>query len=114
MLRIHFLQQWFAFADPAMEEALFDVPLFREFARLRKGMLRLHDEGTILRCRHLLEKHSRAGQIFATINATLTAKGWMLKNGSVVDATLIAAPSSPEENTGTRNPEMHQTRMANY
>jgi IS5 family transposase len=113
MLRIHFLQQWFALSDPAMEEALFDVPLFREFAQLPEGMVRLPDESTILRFRHLLERHSLAAQMFATVNATLTARGLMLKTGSVVDATLIAAPSSTKNSTGTRDPEMHQTRKGN-
>jgi IS5 family transposase len=113
MLRIHFLQQWFALSDPAMEEALFDVPLFREFAQLPEGMVRLPDESTILRFRHLLERHSLAAQMFATVNATLTARGLMLKTGAVVDATLIAAPSSTKNSTGTRDPEMHQTRKGN-
>jgi IS5 family transposase len=86
MLRIHFLQQWFSLSDPAMEEALFDVPLFREFANLPEGMVRLPDESTILRFRHLLEQHSLAAQMFAAVNATLIAKVLMLKAGSVVDA----------------------------
>jgi len=94
MLRIHFLQQWFALSDPAMEEALFDVPLFREFAQLPTGVARLPDESTILRFRHLLEQHGLAEKILAAVNDALTAKGLLLKSGSVVDATLIAAPSS--------------------
>ena len=113
MLRIHSLQQWFSLSDPAMEEALFDVPLFREFAQLTEGMARLPDESTILRFRHLLEKHGLAAQMFAAVNATLGAKGLMLKTGSVIDATLIAAPSSTKNSTGTRDPEMHQTRKGN-
>jgi IS5 family transposase len=113
MLRIHFLQQWFGLSDPAMEEALFDVPLFREFALLPDGLVRLPDESTILRFRHLLEKHGLAAQMFAAVNATLTAKGLMLKTGSVVDATLIHAPSSTKNSTGTRDPEMHQTKKGN-
>ncbi len=113
MLRIHFLQQWFALSDPAMEEALFDVPLFREFAQLPTGVARLPDESTILRFRHLLEQHGLAEQILAAVNATLTAKGLLLKSGSVVDATLIAAPSSTKNSTGTRDPEMHQTKKGN-
>ena len=106
MLRIHFLQQWFASSDLAMEEALFDVPLFREFAQSPEGMVRLPDESTILRFRHLLGTHSRAAQMFAAVDATLGAKGLMLKTGSVVDATLIAAPSSTKNSTGTRDPDM--------
>ena len=113
MLRIHFLQQWFALSDPAMEEALFDVPLFREFAQLPTGVARLPDESTILRFRHLLEQHGLAEKILAAVNATLTAKGLLLRSGSVVDATLIAAPSSTKNSTGTRDPEMHQTKKGN-
>jgi len=110
MLRIHFLQQWFALSDPAMEEALFDVPLFRDFAQLPTGVARLPDESTILRFRHLLEQHGLAEKILTAVNATLSSKGLLLKSGSVVDATLIAAPSSTKNSTGTRDPEMHQTK----
>jgi IS5 family transposase len=113
MLRIHFMQQWFGLSDPAMEEALFDVPMDREFAQLPDGLVRPPDESTILRFRHLLEKHGLAAQMFATVNATLGAKGLMLKTGSVVDATLIAAPSSTKNSTGTRDPDMHQTKKGN-
>lgn len=113
MLRIHFMQQWFGLSDPAMEEALFDVPLYREFAQLPDGMVRLPDESTILRFRHLLEKHGLAARMFAAVQSTLTAKGLMLKTGTVVDATLIHAPSSTKNSTGTRDPEMHQTKKGN-
>jgi IS5 family transposase len=113
MLRIHFLQQWFGLSDPAMEEALFDVPLYREFALLPDGPIRLPDESTILRFRHLLERHGLAAQMFAAVNATLTAQGLLLKTGSVVDATLIQAPSSTKNSSGTRDPEMHQTKKGN-
>jgi transposase, IS5 family len=113
MLRIHFLQQWFGLSDPAMEEALHDVPLYREFAQLDAGITRLPDESTILRFRHLLEAHGLSAQLLGTINATLAAKGLMLKTGTVVDATLIAAPSSTKNSTGERDPEMHQTKKGN-
>jgi IS5 family transposase len=113
MLRIHFLQQWFGLSDPAMEEALHDTPLYCEFARLDAGMARMPDETTILRFRHLLEEHNLTIQLLATINATLIAKGLMLKTGTVVDATLIAAPSSTKNSTGERDPEMHQTKKGN-
>ncbi len=113
MLRIHFLQQWFGLSDPAMEEALHDVPLYREFAGLDAGMSRLPDESTILRFRHLLEEHNLSIQLLATINATLATKGLMLKTGTVVDATLIAAPSSTKNSSGERDPEMHQTKKGN-
>ncbi len=110
MLRIHFIQQWFSLSDPAMEEALYDMALFREFAGLDAGEDNLPDESTILRFRHLLEAHNLSLQILATVNATLAAKGLLLKSGTVVDATLIAAPSSTKNSSGERDPEMHQTR----
>jgi transposase, IS5 family len=113
MLRIHFLQQWFGLSDPAMEEALHDVSLYCEFARLDPGVMRLPDETTILRFRHLLEENNLSIQLLATINATLATKGLMLKTGTVVDATLIAAPSSTKNSTGERDPEMHQTKKGN-
>ena len=113
MLRIHFLQQWFNLSDPAMEEALYDTPMFREFAGLDMGEDHLPDESTILRFRHLLEANHLSVQILATVNATLTAKGLLLREGTVVDATLIAAPTSTKNSTGTRDPEMHQTKKGN-
>lgn len=113
MLRIHFLQQWFNLSDPAMEEALYDTPMFREFVGLDAGEDNLPDESTILRFRHLLEAHDLSLQILATVNATLAAKGLLLKSGTVVDATLIAAPSSTKNSSGERDPEMHQTKKGN-
>ncbi len=113
MLRIHFLQQWFNLSDPAMEEALYDMALFREFSGLDAGEDNLPDESTILRFRHLLEAHNQSLQILATVNATLAAKGLLLKSGTVVDATLIAAPSSTKNSSGERDPEMHQTKKGN-
>ncbi|MDA8453119.1 IS5 family transposase [Acidovorax sp. NCPPB 3859] len=110
MLRIHFMQQWFALSDPAMEEALHDMPVFREFAGLEGWDERLPDESTILRFRHLLEKHKLAVQILQTVNDLLSAKGVMLKSGTVVDATLIAAPNSTKNSSGERDPEMKQSR----
>ena len=82
MLRIHFMQQWFTLSDPAMEEALHDVPLFREFAALDNWNMRLPDESTILRFRHLLEKHALAAQMLAAVNAVLSSKGLLLKAGT--------------------------------
>lgn len=113
MLRIHFLQQWFGLSDPAMEEALHDVPLYREFAGLDAGATRMPDESTILRFRHLLEANNLSIQLLAAINATLATKGLLLKSGTVVDATLIAAPPSTKNRTGERDPEMHQTQKGN-
>jgi IS5 family transposase len=113
MLRIHLLQQFFGHSDPAMEEALHDIPLYQEFAHLDAGMTRLPDESTILRFRHLLEAHGLGQQILATVNAKLIARGLMLKTGTAVDATLIAAPSSTKNDKGERDPEMHQTKKGN-
>ena len=96
-----------------MEEALHDVPLYCEFARLDAGITRLPDESTILRFRHLLEEQGLSQQIMDTINATLATKGLMLKTGTVVDATLIAAPSSTKNSSGERDPEMHQAKKGN-
>ena len=96
-----------------MEEALHDISLYCEFARLDPGAMRLPDESTILRFRHLLEGHNLSGQLLATINATLATKGLMLRAGTVVDATLIAAPSSTKNSTGERDPETHQTKKGN-
>jgi IS5 family transposase len=110
MLHIHFLQQWFSLSDPAMEEALYDVPLYREFAGLDGANSRLPDETTILRFRHLLEAHGIAAQILAVVNEILRDKGLMLKAGSAVDATLVAAPSSTKNGSGTRDPEMQSTQ----
>lgn len=112
MLRIHFLQQWFGLSDVAMGEALYDVPLYREFAGLG-GMSRLPDRVSILRFRHLLEQHQLAGQFLKTVNAQLSANGYLLKEGTAVDATLIAAPSSTKNKDGKRDPEMHQTKKGN-
>lgn len=113
MLRIHLLQQFFGLSDPAMEEALHDVPLYREFARLDVGMSRMPDESTILRFRHFLEAHQLGADLLATVNAELSRKGLLLRQGSVVDATLIAAPSSTKNQSGQRDPDMHQTQKGN-
>ena len=110
MLRIHFMQQWFNLSDPAMEDALHDVPLFREFAGLAGWDDRLPDESTILRFRHVLEKHKLGEQMLRTVNDLLTARGLLLRSGTVVDATLIAAPSSTKNASGERDPEMKQSR----
>ena len=112
MLRIHFLQQWFGLSDLAMEEALFETALYREFAGL-SSVERIPDRVSILRFRHLLEEHQLAPQMLAVVNATLAAKGLLLKSGTVVYATLIAAPSSTKNSSGERDPEMHQTKKGN-
>ncbi len=106
------MQQWFTLRDLTMEEALHDAPLFREFAQLSWDQ-RLPDESTILRLRHLLEKHKLAEQILGVAGDMLIGKGLLLKAGKVVDANLIAAPSSTKNSCGERDPEMHQTKRGN-
>ena len=112
MLRIHFMQQWFNLSDPAMEEALHDIALFREFAGLSWDTA-LPDETTILRFRRLLEQHKLAPQILGVVNDLLRDKGLMLRRGTVVDATLIAAPSSTKNASGERDPQMKQSKKGN-
>jgi IS5 family transposase len=113
MLRIHFMQQWFGLSDPAMEEALYDTPLYREFAHLDAGMSRIPDETTILRFRRLLEEHKLADQMLAAVNVTLVQAGLLLKAGTAVDATLIPAASSTKNNTGKRDDEMTSSKKGN-
>jgi len=112
MLRIHFLQQWYALSDPAMEEALYDTPVMRRFAQLG-GLADIPDETTILNFRRLLETHGLAAKLFARVNAHLGRKGLSLRGGTIVDATIIAAPSSTKNRDGERDPEMCQTRKGN-
>ena len=109
MLRVHCLQLWWNLSDPAMEEELHERHLFRRFCGL-DGAPRMPDETTILRFRHLLEKHRLAPRVLTLINAKLASEGRMLKSGTVVDATIIAAPSSTKNKSGERDPEMHQTK----
>ena len=91
-----------------MEEALYDTPVFTHFAGLDAGISRLPDESTILRFRRLLEANDLGLQILASVNAIPSQKNLLLRQGTVVDATLIAAPSSTKNKNGTRDPEMHQ------
>ena len=109
MLRVHFMQQWFTLSDPGMEEAFFDTPAYREFAQLEEFGC-LPDESTILRFRHRLEKHKLAEQILRVVNDILMQRGLMLKAGTVVDATLIAAPSSTKNKDHKRDPDMHSSK----
>jgi IS5 family transposase len=100
MLRIHFMQQWFALSDPRMEDALHDVPVMREFAGLGGRNDRLPDETTILRFRHLLDRHHLAEGVLGTVNHALSHKGLVLRAGTVVDAALVSVPGAPK-NPGT-------------
>lgn len=112
MLRLHFIQQWFGLSDLGMEDALLDIPLYREFAGLAHSEA-VPDRVTILRFRHLLEKHQLCEQMLATVNAGLCDKGLLLQRGTAIDATLIAAPSSTKNEQRKRDPEMHQTKKGN-
>jgi len=113
MLRVHFMQQWFGLSDPAMEEALHDVATYRQFITTPAGAVSIPDETTILRFRHLLERHQLGAKIFATVNALLAMKGLLLKEGTAIDATLIAAPSSTKNKDKARDPEMHSSKKGN-
>lgn len=110
MLRIYFMQQWFNLSDPAAEDALYDSESMRRFAGVELAEDVVPDESSILRFRHLLEQHKLTEAIFVEIRGLLESKGLMLKSGTIVDATIIAAPSSTKNAQGQRDPEMHQTR----
>ncbi|WP_425612729.1 IS5 family transposase [Xanthomonas oryzae] len=112
MLRIHLLQQWYALSDPAMEEALHEIPTLRRFAQLG-GLDNVPDETTILNFRRLLETHGIAARMLEAVNAHLSRKGQSLRSGTIADATLIAAPSSTKNADRARDPEMHQTKKGN-
>ena len=110
MLRIYFMQQWFNLPDPAMEDALYDSESMRWFAGIDLTTDLVPDETTILRFRHLLEKHQLTEQLFAEVRQLLEEKKLLLKSGTIVDATIIAAPPSTKNAAEERDPEMKQTR----
>ena len=109
MLRIHLLQQWYDLSDPAMEDALIEVPTMRRFAGIDMISDRIPDETTILAFRHLQEQNDLGEQIFEAVKAHLKANGMAMKQGTIIDATIIAAPSSTKNKNRERDPEMHQT-----
>ena len=113
MLRIYFLQQWFNLSDPAVEEALYDMLSMRAFARIDLGEGPVPDETTICKFRHLLEKHDLGKKLFAEVNRYLADCGIKISGGTIVDATIIHAPSSTKNQDGVRDPEMHQTKKGN-
>jgi IS5 family transposase len=110
MLRIYFMQQWFNLSDPAMEDALYDSESMRRFAGIELSEDAIPDETTILRFRHLLEKHYLTQAIFAQIRSLLEQKRLLLKSGTIVDATIIEAPPSTKNEDKARDPEMHQAK----
>jgi len=113
MLRIYFLQQWFNLSDPQAEDALYDSESMRRFAGVELGEDTIPDESTILRFRHLLEAHQLTEAIFTEIRGLLEERRLLLKAGTIVDATIIAAPSSTKNAAAARDPEMRQTREGN-
>jgi len=113
MLRIHLMQQWYSLSDPAMEDALIEVPTMRRFAGIDMVSERIPDETTILAFRHLLEKYNLGEQIFQAVKAHLKDRGMAMKQGTIIDATLISAPSSTKNKAGERDPEMQQTKKGN-
>jgi len=110
MLRIHLMQNWYSYSDPAMEEALYEIAPLRRFAGLSLARGSVPDETTILNFRRLLETHGLAPKVLATINAYLSDKGLLLRQGTIVDATIIHAAPSTKNKAKARDPEMHQTR----
>ena len=110
MLRIYFMQNWFNLSDPQAEDSLYDIESMRRFAGIELMGHDIPDETTILRFRHLLEQHQLTERIFAEIRSLLEEKRLLLKSGTIVDATIIAAPPSTKNAEQARDPEMHQTR----
>ncbi|MFO0513393.1 MAG: IS5 family transposase, partial [Rhodobacterales bacterium] len=113
MLRVYFLQNWYALSDPMAEETLYDSEAMRRFAGIELGDDRIPDETTILNFRHLLERHGLTEAIFTDVNAHLADKGITLRSGTLVDATIIDAPSSTKNKAKARDPEMSSTKKGN-
>jgi len=113
MLRIHCMQHWFSYSDRQMEDALYEVESIRRFAGFTRVTDELPDESTILKFRHLLERHGLTAKMLDTINSHLEQCGIQVSKGSMVDATIIHAPSSTKNSSGKRDPEMHQTKKGN-
>lgn len=109
MLRIYFLQAWFNLSDPAVEEALYDSASMRSFVGIDLGVEPAPDETTVCKFRHRLEKHGLGKTIFKAVNTYLKENGLKVSTGTIVDATIISAPSSTKNSSGERDPEMHQT-----
>lgn len=113
MLRIYFLQQWYGLADEALEDALYDSQALRSFAGIDLSVEAVPDATTLLKFRHLLEAHDLTQRIFAEVGALLNERQLLMKEGTIVDATIIAAPSSTKNARKERDPEMHQTKKGN-
>lgn len=113
MLRMYLLQVWFSLSDEGVEEAIYDSYAMRRFMGLDFALEQVPDATTLLHFRHLLEKHQLGEKLFESQNQIFEREGWIMRGGSIVDATIIAAPSSTKNATGTRDPEMHQTKKGN-
>src|ERR1700693_3017241 len=113
MLRIYFLQQWFNLSDPGVEEALYDSAALRQFVGIDLGCEPVPDETTVCKFRHMLEEHQLGEQILGTVNLHLQAKGVRITTGTIVDATILHAPTSTKNREQQRDPEMHQTKKVN-
>jgi transposase, IS5 family len=113
MLRIHFLQHWFALSDPGAEEALYDSRAMRQFVGIDLGREPVPDETTICKFRHLMERHNLGDELFRLVNVYLEENGLKVSRGTIVDATIINAPSSTKNKDKERDPEMHQTKKGN-
>ena len=113
MLRIYFLQQWFDLSDPQAEDALYDSEAMRRFVGLELSEEAIPDETTILRFRHLLEQHQLTARLFTEVRQLLEERRLLLRAGTIVDATIISAPSSTKNATQRRDPEMRPTRKGN-
>ena len=113
MLRIYCLQQWFNLSDPGVEEALYDSNAMRRFVGIDLGREPAPDETTVCKFRHLIERHGLAEKLFASVNRYLAERGLRVSNGTIVDATIIQAPSSTKNRDKQRDPEMHQTKKGN-
>jgi IS5 family transposase len=113
MLRIHFLQHWFELSDPGVEEALYDSRAMRQFVGIDLGKEPVPDESTVLQFRHLMERHQLGDKLFHLVNEYLAQNGLKVNRGTIVDATIINAPTSTKNKEKSRDPDMHQTRKGN-
>jgi transposase, IS5 family len=113
MLRLYFLQQWYGLADEALEDALYDSQALRGFAGIELNRDAVPDATTVLHFRHWLEEHKLSELLFAEVSALLAERGLLMRQGTIVDATIIAAPSSTKNKQKSRDPEMHQTKKGN-
>ena len=113
MLRMYFLQQWYTLADEALEDALYDSQAMREFVGIDLGRENVPDATTLLKFRRLLEQHDLTGAMLVEVNARLSERGLLMRQGTLVDGTIIATPSSTKNEAGKRDPEMHQAKKGN-